>query len=80
MKPNRFDYVKYDDMAVLQQGIFKDAYSKIAENIEKLYTGRAASLALTALEESYMWVGKQIRDDQIVRNGFSPLQEERNKS
>jgi hypothetical protein len=65
----RFDYVKYDEMSLLQQGIFKDAFSKIADDIEKLYKGRSASLALTALEESYMWVGKQIRDDQIARNG-----------
>ena len=47
------------------------------ENITKLYNGRSASLALTKLEEAYMWIGKQIRDDQIARNEHYELQEER---
>lgn len=38
---------------------------------------RSKALALTALEEFYMWVGKAIRDDQILRNGSAPLQEDR---
>lgn len=38
---------------------------------------RSKAMALTKLEEFYMWVGKAVRDDQIVRNGSAPLQEER---
>lgn len=41
---------------------------------------RAKALALTKLEEVYMWIGKAIRDDQIERNGSAELQEERNNS
>lgn len=33
--------------------------------------------AVQALEEFYMWVGKAIKDGQIVRNGSAPLLEER---
>jgi hypothetical protein len=76
----RFDYVKYDDMAILQQGIFKDQFLKIEGDIKKLYQGRSASLALTKIEEAYMWIGKQIRDDQIARNEKTEIQEERNNS
>lgn len=77
---NRFDYVKYDEEAAFKQAIIKDAFSLLAELLEKqLGPGRATSLALTKLEESYMWVGKQIRDEQVAKSGenSAPLQEER---
>ena len=69
MKMSRFDYVKYDLQAEAKQIEFKQA----AERLEKqilliLPVGRAQSLALTSLEEMFMWVGKAIRDDQISRN------------
>lgn len=34
-------------------------------------------MAITKLEEFYMWVGKAIRDEQLLRNGSAELQEER---
>jgi len=75
---NRFDYVKYDDTAVRQQNVFKKLCSSLEEDINDILNdGRAKSIALTKLEEVYMWIGKQIRDDQIARNGSAPLQEER---
>jgi hypothetical protein len=43
-----------------------------------LVSPRAKALALTKLEEVYMWIGKAIRDDQLSRNGTAELQEERN--
>jgi hypothetical protein len=42
-----------------------------------LVSPRAKALALTKLEEVYMWIGKAIRDDQLDRNGKVELQEER---
>ncbi|MDH4164710.1 MAG: hypothetical protein OEW15_18780 [Nitrospirota bacterium] len=39
--------------------------------------GRSKAMAITKLEEFYMWIGKAVRDDQILRNGSAPLQEER---
>ena len=45
--------------------------------INLLPEGRAKSLALTKLEECYMWIGKAIRDAQMKRNGGAELQEER---
>lgn len=75
---NRFDYVKYDEVSAFKQGLLKDAYALLTELIEKqVGPGRGTSLALTKLEESYMWIGKQLRDEQIARDGGAPLQEER---
>ncbi len=64
----------------------------VAKAIGNLKSGRARELAavkinaiqippvLTSVEESYMWIGKAIRDEQIERNGSAPLQEARGDS
>lgn len=77
---SRFDYVKYDETAVIDQGRAKMHCSDLEQYILRLPQGRATALALTKLEEVYMWIGKAIRDDQIKRNGSAELQEERNNS
>jgi len=75
---SRFDYVKYDDKAIDQQGWFKQEFEELESGVNQfLQSPRAKALVLTKLEEAYMWVGKAIRDDQIARNGSAPLQEER---
>lgn len=75
---SRFDYVKYDDLAINDQGCIKNLFEGTEELIRfRLQEGRAKSLALTKLEEAYMWVGKAIRDDQIARNGSAESQEGR---
>jgi hypothetical protein len=74
----RFDYVKYDDKAMLIQDEMKQRVYHFEQAIDaQLKSPRAKALALTKLEECYMWIGKAIRDDQIARNGSAPLQEER---
>lgn len=76
MAEGRFDYVRYDKDAQDAQGAFKEECTKLEKMIEqKIPKGRAQSLALTSLEECYMWIGKAIRDDQIARNGSAPLVE-----
>lgn len=86
---SRFDYVKYDAGAAQNQETAKDAVMKLeklvngigyAQGLVSKETARAKALAITKLEEFYMWVGKAIRDDQIARNGSAPLQEERTNS
>ena len=77
---SRFDYVKYDESSAGMQHLAKMDCERLEITIEKLTNGRAKALALTALEECYMWIGKAIRDDQIQRNGSAPLQEERTNS
>ena len=78
---SRFDYVKYDEEAVQIQNNFKDDVTQIETHIRmQLKSQRAVAIALTKLEEFYMWIGKAIRDDQIARNGSAELQEEHNNS
>lgn len=78
---SRFDYVRYDERAARHQADFKEAFTSI-ENMINIYLkpGQAKDSALTKLEESYMWIGKAIRDEQIVRNKGTELQEERGDS
>lgn len=67
---SRFDYVQYDAEAAKKQQKIKDAFKLVeAEVILSLRDCRATSLALTRLEEAYMWAGKAIRDEQIERGG-----------
>lgn len=74
----RFDYVKYDQAANEKQALLKMKTESLEGMIdEQLPDSTAKSLALTNLEVAYMWLGKAIRDEQILRNGSAPLQEER---
>lgn len=74
---SRFDYVKYDEQAVADQAHFKAKFETLDHDVEtKLPNGRAKSLVLTKLEEAYMWIGKAIRDEQVVKRG-AELQEGR---
>lgn len=77
----RFSYVKYDEKAVADQVNAK----MLCESLEAFISGlgtnhglnRPTSLALTKLEEVYMWIGKAIRDEQIQRTGKCEEQKER---
>jgi len=80
MMPSRFDYVAYDDEAQKLQTYFKNTFTKIDEYLNCLEDGRSKALAITKLEEAYMWIGKAIRDEQILRNKETKLQEERGNS
>lgn len=78
---SRFDYVKYDEKASYDQVTFKTHIEGLEKLIDTdLKSPRAKALALTKLEECYMWIGKAIRDDQITRNGSAELQEGRSNS
>ena len=73
---SRFDYVKYDDKATDDQALFKGDFEELEACIDdRLKSPRAKALAMTKMEEAYMWIGKAIRDDQIARDGTAELQE-----
>lgn len=75
---SRFDYVKYDDRAQKDQALLKAVFQDAEGMIDAtLVPGAQKNRALAALEEAYMWCGKDLRDQQIQRNGSAPLQEER---
>jgi hypothetical protein len=64
----RFDYVRYDDVSAMNQQRAKDLMTQVELFItHDLGAGRPQSLALTHLEEVYMWIGKAIRDNQVAR-------------
>lgn len=78
MKPGRFDYVKYDEQAQTTQEAFKLQFTDVENHINQMLVNpRYKALALTKLEECYMFIGKAIRDDQIERTGKVELQEDR---
>lgn len=67
---NRFEYVKFDNPATVDLEEAKDLVLKLEHligTIESTDAGRAKALALTKLEEAYMWIGKALRDDQLAR-------------
>lgn len=75
---SRFDYVKYDEKAAKAQAVLKNVFQDAESMIDAfLVPGKHKNDALKALEEAYMWCGKDLRDQQILRNGSAPLQEER---
>lgn len=66
---SRFDYVKYDDSSASISETFKNQCIEMEELITIGFKSpRAKALALTKLEEMFMWIGKGIRDDQVQRD------------
>ena len=63
----RFNYVKYDEESVKLQEKAKELCEALEKHISQMPASRPQSLALTALEEVYMWAGKAIRDLQVMR-------------
>jgi hypothetical protein len=66
---SRFDYVTYDEKAQQESLEAKDLVTNLENFIEtELGGGREQALALTKLEECFMWIGKAIRNKQISLN------------
>jgi hypothetical protein len=81
MNRSRFDYVKYDEKASLDQSFFKAKFEDLECEIEATLKAPAyKTLAIRKLEECYMYIGKAIRDDQIARDCTTELQEGRSNS
>jgi len=78
---SRFDYVEYDKEAIETQKLFKKMFIDLESTVNlHIKCGRSKALVMTNLEETYMWVGKGVRNDQIEKNGSAPLQEGRTDS
>lgn len=64
----RFDYVKYDAQTAAKQEECKQFVEQLETWADlNLADGRAKALFLTKLEETYMWAGKALRDEQVQR-------------
>lgn len=70
---NRFDYVEYDAGGISEQALAKSQVQTLEKIIIMQGDGLAQSIALTKLEECYMWIGMAIRDNQIKRNANTKL-------
>jgi len=66
---SRFDYVTFDEKSKDLQALFKKKFENLVGEIqtELFGSGRPRNHALDKLEESYMWVGKAIKDIQANR-------------
>ncbi|HYX39946.1 MAG TPA: hypothetical protein VE954_43170 [Oligoflexus sp.] len=78
---SRFDFIAWDGLSEHASRQIK-SYAKMLEACidHHLEPSRERSLAMTALEECFMWVGKGIRHDQLERqkkgdDGTLPLPE-----
>ena len=58
----RFDYVQFDSETQKRQLDLRGLCEELEDRIEELGPSRTASLAMTKLEECYMWAGKALRD------------------
>lgn len=80
----RFDYVRYDEIAQAKSAAIKAKAIELERAIEEAFGACPVSIkvqrmrdkAIDALEESYMWCGKAIRNEQVISR-TAELQEER---
>lgn len=76
--PSRFDYVKYDVIAEQSQAGFKSMVTELETHIDaSILCGRSKAIALTKLEELYMWIGKGLRNDQLARDSYAKASEKK---
>jgi len=62
---SRFDHVEFDLAHIEIRKEAKQLCLDLESFVDQMTPSRAKSLALTALEESYMWIGKGLRDSQV---------------
>lgn len=60
----RFDHIEYDGPSAALSGSIRATMRAAEHAILELPESRPRSLALTKLEECFMWCGKAIRDKQ----------------
>lgn len=62
---SRFDFIEYTEKSQALSNERKEVSQRYEELINELPNSREKSLALTKLEECFMWVGKAIRNMQV---------------
>jgi hypothetical protein len=78
-KSSRYDYIKYDATSMVFQESLKLVFVNLTTALENFPPSREFSLAVTKLEEAYMWIGKGIKEHQIARLGSAELNESRDQ-
>lgn len=64
---SRFDYIRFGVEASELRELLKTQFEAIDKTLERIADGRAKSLALTKLDEAYMWANRAIRDEQVSK-------------
>lgn len=65
----RFDYVEWDEVAQSRSDALKSLCMTLEASINPLADSREKSMAITKLEETFMWIGKAVRSDMLKRKG-----------
>jgi hypothetical protein len=63
-----FDYIDWDEKSQAHCDRCRDLAMALEAAILDIGPSRSRSLALTKLEETFMWVGKAIRSEQWARH------------
>lgn len=64
----RFDYVRYDEETQKTSMYIRDQILEVEKSILELGQSREASLAITKLEECYMWIGKHLKNKVLEKD------------
>ena len=64
---DKYDYIEWDEQSKYLQQAIKKEFKYIEFMLNNLNLSRELSLSRSKLEESFMWIGKAIRSDQIER-------------
>lgn len=63
----RLGSISYDDTAQAKHQQAAEICISLGDLLSELAQSRAQALAITKLEECFMWLGAALRDDQIRR-------------
>ena len=70
---SRFDHVKFDPEHESTRKVLRVLVESLENCIDMISidkaAGRSKAMAMTKLEECYMWAGKAVRDDQVAIAG-----------
>jgi uncharacterized protein YpiB (UPF0302 family) len=61
-------YIKYDAHSMEKSIAIQDALMEVEALVMRLPDSKPRALAVTKLEEAFMWIGKAIRDEQVERS------------
>jgi hypothetical protein len=77
----RFDYVNFSESSMTASNEMRDLMTRLERAISDRLPqdARSTSLALTKLEEAWMWIGKSIRDQQESSTSSSSSSTTRNQ-
>jgi hypothetical protein len=64
---SRFESIKFDKSHLKLAEKAAALSIEVERFISELHKGRSSAMAITHLEECHVWMGKAIRDDQIIR-------------